>query len=382
VRVLVSGGGTAGHVYPALAVAARFSAAPDEVFFVGTPTGIEARLVPEAGVAFRGLRASGFDRARPWTLITSTTRLAASTLVAAKWLGELGPDVVVGFGGYVSIPVGLAAVLRRIPLVLHEQNSVPGMANKFLSRWARKVGVTYAESAPSLAHPDRVKVTGNPVRGAVLAADRNAGRGLLGVPADATVLLAFGGSRGARHLNTALVGLRDRLLEIPGLYVVQVAGAKEVDTVTVALESAGGDAGGRWRVVDYISDMGSALAASDLVVARAGATSIAEITALGLPAVLVPYPYATDDHQTTNARAMVEHGAAVLVADAELDDERFGDIVVGLLAEPGRRATMAAASRALGRPDAADRVAALARDVVGATLPKGHRDDSTGEPIA
>jgi UDP-N-acetylglucosamine--N-acetylmuramyl-(pentapeptide) pyrophosphoryl-undecaprenol N-acetylglucosamine transferase len=338
--------------------------------------------VPEAGVAFRGLKAAGFDRARPWTLVTSTTRLAASTLVAAKWLGDVKPDVVVGFGGYVSIPVGLAAVLRRIPLVLHEQNSVPGMANKFLSRWAHRVGVTYEESASSLAHPDRAEVTGNPVRGAVLEAERSAGRALLGVPEGATMLLVFGGSRGARHLNSALVGLRDRLLEIPDLHVVQVAGAKEVGTVTSALESAGGDAGGRWRVVDYISDMGSALAASDVVVARAGATSIAEITALGLPAVLVPYPYATDDHQTTNARAMVDHGAAVLIPDAELDDERFGDIVVALLTEPGRRATMAAASRSLGRPDAADRVAALARDVVGATLPESHRDDSTGEPVA
>jgi UDP-N-acetylglucosamine--N-acetylmuramyl-(pentapeptide) pyrophosphoryl-undecaprenol N-acetylglucosamine transferase len=378
----VSGGGTAGHVYPALAVAARFSDAPDETLFVGTPSGIEARLAPEAGVAFRGLRASGFDRARPWTLFTSTARLAASTMLAAAWLRELKPDVVVGFGGYVSIPVGLAAVLRGVPLVLHEQNSVPGMANRFLSRWAARVGVTYEESARTLAHPERAEVTGNPVRAAVLAADRAAGRALLGVPDDAVVLLVFGGSRGARHLNTALVGLRDRLLAIPDLHVVQVAGPKERDSVKSALELAGGDGGGRWRVLDYISDMGSALAASDLVVARAGATSIAEITALGLPAVLVPYPYATDDHQTTNARAMVEHGAGVLVADAELDDERFGDIVAELISDRERRATMAAASRALGRPDAADRVATIARAAARSPIPTGHSEDSTGDPVA
>ena len=364
-------------MYPALTVADRFANAPDEVLFVGTPNGLEARLVPDAGVAFRGLPAAGFDRARPWTLLTSSARLAASTLVAWGWLGDKRPDVVIGFGGYVSIPVGLAAVLRGIPLVLHEQNSVPGLANKWLSQWARAVGVTYEESAARLAHPERAIVTGNPVRPAVLAASRDVGREKLGLAADAVVLLVFGGSRGARHLNSAIVGLRDRLLAIPALRVVHVAGAAEAESVRAALAAAGGDDDGRWSVLDYLDDMGSALAASDLVVARAGATSIAEITALGLPAVLVPYPYATDDHQTKNAGAMVAHGAAELVPDAELDDERFGDIVTALLSDPERRASMAAASGALGRPDAADRVAAIAREAAGVTAATERLDHKT-----
>jgi len=368
-------------VYPALTVADRFADAPDEVLFVGTPNGLEARLVPEAGVAFRGLAAAGFDRARPWTLVTSTLRIAASTVRAWAWLGKTRPDVVIGFGGYVSIPVGLAAVVRGVPLVLHEQNSVPGLANEVLSRWARAVGVTYEESAAALAHPERVVLTGNPVRPAVLAASRERGRAALDLPDDATVLLVFGGSRGARHLNSAILGLRSRLLAIPGLQVVHVTGVAEVDAVRAALQTAGGDGGGRWKVIDYLDDMGSALMACDLVVARAGATSIAEITALGLPAVLVPYPYATDDHQTKNATAMVTHGAAQLVADSELDGERFGDIVAGLLSDAQRRASMAAASRALGRPDAADRVAELARQAAG-QAPIAHRTDaSEGDPL-
>jgi UDP-N-acetylglucosamine--N-acetylmuramyl-(pentapeptide) pyrophosphoryl-undecaprenol N-acetylglucosamine transferase len=271
------------------------------------------------------------------------------------------PDVVVGFGGYVSIPVGFAARLTSTPLVLHEQNSVPGMANATLSRWADAVGVTYPESVQLLRRPDRAHVTGNPVRPAVLASTRSAGRERLGLADDAVVLLVFGGSRGARHLNSALVDLRDRLMAIHDLHVVHVAGRAEYQAVREALEQAGGDAGGRWHLLDYLDDMGLALAAADLVVARAGATSIAEITALGLPAVLVPYPYATDDHQTKNARACVENGAAVLVADSELDEERFGDELVALLGDPQRRATMAAASRELGRPDAAERVVTLAR---------------------
>jgi UDP-N-acetylglucosamine--N-acetylmuramyl-(pentapeptide) pyrophosphoryl-undecaprenol N-acetylglucosamine transferase len=374
----MSGGGTAGHVYPALTVADRFADAPDEVLFVGTPNGLEARIVPEAGVAFRPLKASGFDRGRPWTLVTSVPQIVLSTIKAWGWLRRDKPDAVLGFGGYVSIPVGLAAVLAGVPLVLHEQNSVPGLANKILSRWAKAVGVTYEEAAAGLAHPDRVVLTGNPVRPAVLDASRERGRAALDLPAEALVLLVFGGSRGARHLNSAMVGLRDALMAIPELYVVHVAGALEVDAVRASLDAAGGDAGGRWRVLDYLNDMGSALMASDLVVARAGATSIAEITALGLPAVLVPFPFATDDHQTKNAAAMVGHGAAELIPDGELDDVHFGEIVLELLSEPARRASMAAASRSLGRPDAAYRVANLAREAAGQG-PVASGIDSKGE---
>ena len=350
------------------------------MLFVGTPGGLEARLVPEAGVSFRGLKASGFDRARPWTLITSTLRIAVSTVQAFFVLDSFKPDVVVGFGGYVSIPVGLAAGLRGTPLVVHEQNSVPGLANRFLSRWANYVGVTYGESCPRFRHRERVEVTGNPVRPAVLAADRAAGRAALKLPRTATVLLVFGGSRGARHLNSAMVALHDRVLAVKGVHVVHVAGTAEVDSVRAALEAAGGGRG-RWHVVDYLDDMGSALAASDLVVARAGATSIAEITALGLPAVLVPYPYATDDHQTKNAATMVADGAAELVSDIELDTTRFGDTVVALLSDKQRRATMADASRALGRPDAAEQVIELART---AARPAGvpPQDETTENPVA
>lgn len=344
-------------------MAGRLAAEHDDVVFVGTPGGLEARLVPEAGVAFRGLAASGFDRARPWTLLTSSARIAASTVTAWRWMGRQRPDVVIGFGGYVSIPVGFAAALRRVPIVLHEQNSVPGMANKAISRWARGVAVTYQESAAAFAHPQRVVLTGNPVRDEVLTAERAQGRAAHGLPADALVLLVFGGSRGARHLNSELIGLREKLLAVPGLHVVHVAGRLEVDDVRAALAAAGGDGAGRWQVLDYVDDMGSLLAASDLVVARAGATSIAEITALGLPAVLVPYPHATDDHQTKNAAAMVANGAAEIVSDAQLGEERFGDVVLGLLSDADRRATMSDASRALGRPDAAARVVALAREV-------------------
>ncbi len=332
--------------------------------FVGTDRGLEARLVPEAGVPFHGLAARGFDRARPWTLVTGAALTAVSTIRAYRLLGKVRPDVVVGFGAYVSLPVGFAALLRRIPLVLHEQNSVPGLANRVLSRYADAVGVTYESSRKYLSHPERVVVTGNPVRADVLAATRESGRRLLELGEDDLVLLVFGGSRGARHLNSALIALRDKLLALDGLQVIQVAGPLEAESVRQALEAAGGDGGGRWRVYEYLSEMGEAIAASDFIVSRAGATTLAELTALGAPALVVPYPYATDDHQTKNAETFVEQGAALLVADADLDGEQFENGLLGALSDAPARATMSAASRELGRPDAAERVISLLHETL------------------
>ena len=332
----------------------------DEVTYVGTPEGIEARLVPQAGIEFRSVRARGFDRSKPWMLLTSTMRIMVSAVRAWSWMGRERPDVVVGFGGYVCIPVSLAALARRVPLVLHEQNSVPGMANRFLGRWARAVAVTYPESVARLPRPEVAVVTGNPVRPAVLDADREAGRLALGLGAHDTVLLVFGGSRGARHINEAVVGASEHLMRVEGLRVVHVTGPAEAESVR-ALLAGHPETEGRWRTYDYLDDMGSALAAADLVVARAGATSIAEITALGAPSLLVPYPYATDDHQTGNAATLVEHGAAAVVADRDIDSPVFVETLLSLLGDAAGRATMSAASRALGRPDAATHVARVVR---------------------
>ena len=331
--------------------------------FVGTPSGLEARLVPEAGFMFHGLPARGIDRSRPWTAIGAVATTIVSTLRALRIIRSFRPDVVMGFGAYVTLPLGLAADLARVPLVIHEQNSVPGLANRVMSWWAARIGVTYAESANYLHGRERVAVTGNPVRPAVLASTRESGRRALGIDRDATVLLVFGGSRGATHLNKATLELYSKLMELPSMHVVHVTGRSDAAEIRDAIAAAG-DSASHYDVIEYLNDMGGALAAADLVVARAGATSLAEITALGRASVLVPYPYATDDHQSRNARGLVEAGAAILVPDRDLDGPAFADAVLGLLRDPGRREKMAAASRALGRPDAAARVARLATEAV------------------
>lgn len=336
-----------------------------DVLFVGTPQGVEARLCEDAGVPFQGVPARGFDRGRPVTLVTSGALAAAAVGRALATVMRYRPAVVLGFGGYASLPVGMAALVARVPLVLHEQNSVPGLANRFLSRWARAVGITYEHSRAYLRHPERAVLTGNPVRSAVLEGDRARGREAFGASVDDTVLLVFGGSRGARHLNDAFVELAPDLMSVPSLRVVHSAGRIEAASVADRVASRLGAEQRRYVVVDYIEDMGDALAAADLVVSRAGATSIAEITAVGRPAVLVPYPFATDDHQTLNARSVAEAGAAEVVSDAELDGERFRDVVFGLVADRERRDEMARAAAALGRRDAAERLGALALHAAG-----------------
>jgi UDP-N-acetylglucosamine--N-acetylmuramyl-(pentapeptide) pyrophosphoryl-undecaprenol N-acetylglucosamine transferase len=350
-----------------LTVAALVSAdARDQVAYVGAPQSLEERLAAEQGAEFVAVPASGWDRARPLTLVTGVATAVASTFRCVSLLRRERTDVVVGFGGYVSVPLSLAAVLRRVPLVIAEQNSVPGVANRFLARFARTVCVAYSDSVALLPHPERAVVTGDPVRESVLNADRQAGRAAFSIGEGETLLLVFGGSRGARHLNGALLALRERLEDVPGLRVVQIAGPLEVADVRAALESQAGGIPAWWQVLDYVAEMGDLIAASDLVVCRAGATTLAEVSVLGKASILVPYPYATGDHQTLNAGPFLRAGAAIVVADADLDGPAFGSALMALLADPAARAEMASAAASLGRPDAASAVVRAVAAAAGA----------------
>lgn len=362
--VVLSGGGTAGHINPALALAEELRQRGATVYFAGTPEGLEARLVPEAGIPYRPLEASGFNRRHPLSLFKGVFKIERSTQKAKRWFAEIDPDVVVGFGGYVSIPVAHAAEQMGIPVVIHEQNSVMGLANKYLAKKATAICLTYDHAARALdaAAQSRVELTGNPVRAQVLRATRQEGRALLGVPEDAEMLLVFGGSLGARHINQAIAGLKDELLARPNLQVVHVTGPKELDAVLDELALTPEQAA-RWNVMGYLDQMGAALAAADAVVSRAGATSLAEISARAVPALLVPFPYATENHQTTNAQAYVEAGCAAMIDDADLTDEAgapteaFRARVLELVDSPDLRHSMVEAARAQKASRAAENLA-------------------------
>ena len=366
-KVVVAGGGTAGHVFPALALANRLVAEGHEVRFAGTAQGQEARLVPEAGFAFETIRARPLVRA-------VSVRAVTAPLVALRAVGECRPlveaaDVVVGMGGYVSVPVALAALRSRRPLVLHEQNAVPGLANRILSRPARAVALSFAEAVRSFPARSRIAVTGNPVREPILAVQEDRkrlakeARSELGLDEGRQTLVVFGGSQGALHLNRAIVGAVG-FLDRDDLQVVLLTGPAHVESIARALPA-------KPRVPvhvrGFLERMELAYAVADLVVARAGATTIAEIAVCAVPSILIPYPYATGRHQEANARALQRAGGAWMVLDDTLDGPVLAESVGRLLDQPERSREMGERARAWSRPDAAEALARVVLRAGGAT---------------
>ena len=362
-EVAIAAGGTAGHINPALALAEELRGRGHGVTFYGRPSKLEGTLVPAAGFELVPVEVTGFDRSRPWTALSSVWRVASAERgLGHRFKAQGSPDVAIGFGAYVEVPLLEWCGRHKVPYLLHEQNSVPGLANKMMAGHAARVCISVPAAEGAFLRggdASHVTLTGNPVRKSVIEGSREAGRRALGVPDDATLLLVFGGSLGAKTLNEGMAALKGRLLAVSGLYVAQSTGKRGYEAAAEALALTPEEAE-RWRLVSYIDDMGDVLAASDLVLSRAGASSIAEIAALGVPAVLVPYPFATADHQTTNARYLTDAGAAVLFKDDEVLGEAFADKLLELVGSPGERAAMRAAARGLAQ----DRAAAKLADVV------------------
>lgn len=353
---IVAGGGTAGHVLPGVAVARELERRGLAVHLVGASRGVEARLLPAEGLPHSLLPGRGIQRSlRPADLVANLVALAGIARAVAAAVGlvrRLRPRVVLALGGYASFPCVAAAILWRVPVVVAEQNVHPGAANRLAARFARASAVAF----PGTPLP-RAVVTGNPVRPEVLAADRSAAgqaaaRAELAIPEGRQVVLVAGGSLGARSVNLATVGLVERWSDRADLAVRHVVGTRDWELVDAALADVDG-AGLRYERLEYEDRMPVALAAADVGVLRAGSGTCFEVAAVGLPAVLVPSPFVTGDHQTANARWLAEAGGAVLVPDAELSAARLADELDGLLADPGRRAAMAAALAGLARPDAA-----------------------------
>ena len=337
-KIVIGAGGTAGHVVPALAVADALRADGAEVAFIGGERA-ELELVPQAGYELRTLRVQPLYRKQPLRAARAAAVDAAALLAARRLLAELRPAAVMGAGGYVAGPVGLAAVLRRVPLVLCEADSHLGLTNRLLAPVAKRVCLAFPIAGRD---GDRYRVTGRPIPPP--ATDRGAARERFGIGAEETCVLVFGGSQGARSINHAAVeafaGARFRVLH--------AAGERDLPDLQAP--------GPHYDLRGYISDFGEALLASDLVIARSGG-SIFEIAAAGRPAVLIPYPHATADHQTANARYMEEAGAAIVIPDDELTPARLAAEVGGPARRPGRLSAMARASAALAKPDAAREIA-------------------------
>lgn len=367
-KLLVTGGGTGGHVYPGLAVVEALRAEDREarVVWLGAENGLEADFVPRHDIAFVPVPAA------PWTggplaRGAAALRNARGTLAARRAIGAFRPDVVLATGGWASVPAGLAAASLRVPLVLHEQNAYPGKANRLLARFAKRVLLSFplADGAPPFA--GRTEVTGLPLRGAVGRIPREEARRRLGLSPNDFFLVVFGGSRGARRINLATAGAARRIARIAR--VLWATGRDLYDETLAALDAEWGGlsrealAAGGVEVVPYIEEMPRVLAAADLAVTRAGAVTTAELAASGLPAILVPYPHAAEAHQEANARILEAEGAAVVIRDEELSAERLVETVAALASDAARREKMSSRARRMHRGDAAGRILAVLREV-------------------
>jgi UDP-N-acetylglucosamine--N-acetylmuramyl-(pentapeptide) pyrophosphoryl-undecaprenol N-acetylglucosamine transferase len=351
-RVMIAGGGTGGHLFPGIALAEQVVAAGGEVRFVGTERGIEARVVPEQGYGLELIEVSGIKGRGIKGLVSGLLRLPRAWLQSRRIIKSFNPDVVVGVGGYASGPIVASAWLMGRPTAILEQNSVPGITNRILGKLVRRVFATFPDVGGYFP-ARKLAQLGNPIRAELIERLEDA-REHAGAEAEhGPRVFVFGGSQGARALNSAMIESAAALAEaLPGLEIWHQTGTKELERVREGYAAAGLSEAAV-RVVPFIKDMSEPYAWCDLVVCRAGATSLAELAAVGCPALLVPFPHATDDHQTHNAASLVEAGAALMVPEHELDSARLVGEVAGLLGDRERLADMRAKMLAAAKPRAA-----------------------------
>ncbi|MBI2201286.1 MAG: undecaprenyldiphospho-muramoylpentapeptide beta-N-acetylglucosaminyltransferase [Armatimonadetes bacterium] len=353
-RIVITGGGTGGHVYPGVAIAEalRRQVSDLDVLFIGG-SGLERRIVPQEGLQFSPVLSHPWPRRPSVRWFWAMSLLGAGTLQAAVRMMRFGPSTVVATGGYASVPAGVAAGLLRIPLIVQEQNAIPGATNRLLARWARAVSVPH--TSVERYFPGNAVVTGVPVRARALAGDRARGLKHFGLADGTLTVLVLGGSLGAATLNDAVIDMAGLLPADTGVQILHQVGKEHDARVTGRI---GAIQVRTYVTMPYIEDIGDAYACADVAICRAGAGTLAEVTAHGLPAITVPYPFAVAGEQEANARVLEAAGAAVVIVHQELSGRRLFEALQELR-DPSRRRAMAEASRRLGRPRAADDVAGL-----------------------
>ncbi|MHB1652123.1 MAG: undecaprenyldiphospho-muramoylpentapeptide beta-N-acetylglucosaminyltransferase [Desulfitobacteriaceae bacterium] len=358
-RVILTGGGTGGHIYPALAIAQGLMAKDPgcEILYVGTHQGMEARIVPGAGLKFAGVSGQGLPRKLRVETIKTIGKSFQALWQTKEVLRHFKPDLVIGTGGYVSGPVVLTAALFGIPTLLHEQNALPGITNRILARMVKRVLVTFPESIARFGASGKITLVGLPVRPEIGRVTREVGARHFGLLPNRRTILVTGGSRGARSLNQAMPTVLEKLAAKPEIQVLWATGRETHAEAIKALKDSGIVwERPQWRVLEYLKDMPEAYACADLCISRAGAASLAELMVARKPSILIPYPYAAENHQVHNAEALVQAGAASLILDKDLQGRRLWEEVETLLSQPSRLANMAGAAEKLAQPQALNKI--------------------------
>ena len=356
---VITGGGTGGHVYPALAIAGglkeKYPGA--EILYIGSGKGLEADLAPKAGLSFEPIRVTGLKRRLTLDNVFTVWRASLGFAKALRVLANLKPRAVIGTGGYVCGPVVLAAAVCGIPTLIHEQNALPGITNRLLAYVVKTVAITFPETAGRLPKHTRVILTGLPVRVEFSDCEKQKARRQLNLPENGSLVLSFGGSQGAKSINNSMPEVIKYFSNKTDVHFLHVTGPAQYDNFILGLKKCFVDPDyGNNTIKPYIHEMHLALAAADLVVCRAGAATLAEITAIGKPAVLIPYPYASGNHQELNAVSLKKSGAAVVIKDSYLTGKILAEQVDSLLADPRRLKEMSQASKKLGHPEALEKI--------------------------
>ena len=365
IRVLIAAGGTGGHLYPGIAIAEEWMRMhPDSrVVFVGTTRGPERKAVPAAGFELRTIAARGLPRRPGPGWFTAAYGLAKALVQSFRLIVELKPHVVVGTGGYVSAPAVLIARLFGIPVVLQEQNSIPGATNRWLNLVADEVHISFLESRGYFRRKNNLRVSGNPIRRSLLLQDKGSAYEMFDLDPEKRTIFVFGGSRGAASINRATEGALPLLRNLGRIQMIWQTGSEDYEGIRKRIEPAPIPV----RLFPYLEAIEKAYAIADIAVCRAGAMTIAELTACGVAAILVPYPHATRDHQTHNARGLLDRDAALVIADHELTPETLTARIESLVRDEARLRRLARNARAFARVDAAQRIARSMEQLVHAS---------------
>ena len=360
--MIIAGGGTGGHLVPGLALAEEVKKrdSSTEVVFVGTEHGIEARIIPREGYPLKFLRTEGIVGRSLLKKTKAGFKLLLSFVDANRILKEVMPDIVIGVGGYASGAIVFAAGMKSIPTMIHEQNSVPGLTNKMLGNVVQRICVTYQESRSSFPM-GKTFLTGNPIRARILKGDKESAYKLFSLEKDLFTVFVFGGSSGAKSINRAMVDTLNHLGDLKDkIQFLHQTGSADFDNIREAYRKAGVKA----MIAPFIYQMAEAYSIADIVISRAGATTLAELTALGKPAILIPYPFAAGRHQEFNAIKLREMGAAFMIRDNELSGETIAAHISDMYKDDSLRADMQRASRGLGSPDACTRIVDVAVSLI------------------
>lgn len=367
-RVLVTGGGTGGHIYPALAIARKIKMEYKnaEILYVGTGKGLEAEIVPREGFNFKTIRVMGFSRKISKDTFKSIKELFLGLNDAKRVVKDFKPDIVIGTGGYVCGPIVLTAALRKIPTIIHEQNAFPGITNRILSRFVDKIAGSFEESRKYFKDTNKLVITGNPIRQDIVGFDKQIAYKDLDIDPSKPLVLSFGGSGGQKKLNDAILDVIVKNNNNRNMQIIHVTGKRLYDNFMIELKQKGvNKLIDNIRVYPYFFEVPKALAIANLIITSGGAIAIAELTAVGIPSILIPKAYTTENHQEYNARALEKKGASKVILEKDLNGELLNTEIINILSDKRKLKDMAIRSKKMGITNADERILNIVKELIG-----------------